>query len=116
MYPLLGQALETTRPPTAPGRARTPWHPKTAPAYEVLNEIIQYEPTALFDDELLGRLATLGIEKGKPFAPDERMQSIFEQAAKLGVAMSPRHRVRDPRPRDPLLAEPAPGEDVHPQH
>ena len=33
----------------------------------MLNEIIQYEPTELFDKELLGRLATLGIEKGKPF-------------------------------------------------
>ena len=38
--------------------------------FEMLNEIIQYEPTELFSPELLGRLATLGIEKGKPFAPD----------------------------------------------
>ncbi len=56
--------------------------------YAMLNEIIQYEPTTLFDDVLLGKLATLGIEKGKPFAPDVRMQGIFEQAAKQGVAMS----------------------------
>jgi hypothetical protein len=56
--------------------------------FEVLNEIIQYEPTELFSAELLGRLATLGIEKGKPFDPDARMQRIFEQAAKQGVAMS----------------------------
>ena len=54
----------------------------------MLNEIIQYEPTELFNAELLGRLATLGIEKGKPFKPDARMQKIFEQAAKQGVAMS----------------------------
>ena len=54
----------------------------------VLNEIIQYEPTELFDDELLGRLATLGIEKGRPFNPGDRMQGIFDQAAKQGVAMS----------------------------
>ena len=39
----------------------------------MLKEIIQYEPSELFDKELLGRLATLGIEKGKPFNPDERM-------------------------------------------
>ena len=38
--------------------------------------------------EQLGRLATLGIEKGKPFNPDARMQRIFDQAAKQGVAMS----------------------------
>ena len=62
--------------------------PEDGTFFAVLNEIIQYEPTELFDDELLGRLATLGIEKGKPFAPDGRMQGIFEQAAKQGVAMS----------------------------
>lgn len=56
--------------------------------FAALNEIIQYEPTALFDKELLGKLATLGIEKGKPFKPDARMQGIFDQAAKQGVAMS----------------------------
>ena len=54
----------------------------------MLNEIIQYEPTELFSAELLGRLATLGIEKGKPFKPDARMQRIFDEAAKQGVAMS----------------------------
>jgi hypothetical protein len=54
----------------------------------MLNEIKQYEPTELFDKELLGRLATLGIEKGKAFKPDQRMQGIFDTAAKQGVAMS----------------------------
>jgi len=62
--------------------------PEDASVFEMLNEIIQYEPTELFDKELLGRLATLGIEKGKPFNPDVRMQRIFDQAAKQGVAMS----------------------------
>ncbi len=62
--------------------------PEDGSVYEMLNEIIQYEPTALFNDELLGKLATLGIEKGKKFAPDDRMNLIFDQAAKLGVAMS----------------------------
>ncbi|MGB5659320.1 MAG: DUF1214 domain-containing protein, partial [Thermoanaerobaculia bacterium] len=62
--------------------------PEDASVFEMLNEIIQYEPTALFSPELLGRLATLGIEKGKPFNPDGRMKRIFDQAAKQGVAMS----------------------------
>ena len=62
--------------------------PEDGTVYEVLNEIIQYEPTELFDAELLGRLATLGIAKGKAFAPDARMKRIFDQAAKQGVAMS----------------------------
>ena len=62
--------------------------PEDGSAFEMLNEIIQYEPADLFSMEQRGRLATLGIEKGKPFAPDARMQTIFDQAAKQGVAMS----------------------------
>jgi len=62
--------------------------PEDASIFTMLNEIIQYEPTELFSPELLGRLATLGIEKGKPFNPDKRMEGIFDQAAKQGVAMS----------------------------
>jgi hypothetical protein len=62
--------------------------PEDASAFTVLNEIIQHEPKELFSAEQRGRLATLGIEKGKPFAPDARMTKIFDQAAKQGVAMS----------------------------
>ena len=57
-------------------------------AFEMLNEIIQYEPKELFSAEQLGRLASLGIRKGKPFNPDKRMQRILDQGAKQGVAMS----------------------------
>ena len=57
-------------------------------AFEMLNEIIQYEPKELFGAEQLGRLATLGIIQGKPFNPDERMKRILDQGAKQGAAMS----------------------------
>ncbi len=56
--------------------------------FEMLNEIVQYEPAELFAAEQLGRLATLGIVKGKPFNPDKRMQRILDQGAQQGVAMS----------------------------
>lgn len=62
--------------------------PEDGSAFDMLNEIIQYEPSALFNQELLGKLASLGIEKGKAFNPDERMQKIFDQAAQEAVAMS----------------------------
>lgn len=62
--------------------------PEDGSAFDLLNEIIQYEPTELFSKELLGRLATLGVEKGKAFNPDARMRQIFDQAARQGVAMS----------------------------
>ena len=72
----------------ASGYGINPLPPEDGSAFEMLNEIIQYEPAELFDKEQLGRLATLGIEKGKRFNPDERMKKIFDQAAKQGVAMS----------------------------
>ncbi len=62
--------------------------PEDGSAFKMLNEIIQHEPSELFNKEQLGRLASLGIEKGKSFKPDARMKRIFDQAAKQGVAMS----------------------------
>jgi len=62
--------------------------PENAAAFKWMHEIISYEPAEAFSKELLGKLASLGIEKRKPFAPDARMQKIFATAAEEGVAMS----------------------------
>ena len=62
--------------------------PEDAAAFAWMHDIINYEPAEAFGKELLGRLASIGIVKGKPFSPDARMQKILEQAAKEGVAMS----------------------------
>ena len=87
VYPLATGPREHTATNTS-GMGANTLPPEDGSVFEMLDEIIQYEPTELFDKELLGRLATLGIEKGKPFNPDARMQRIFDQAAKQGVAMS----------------------------
>ena len=62
--------------------------PEGIEAFQWLHEIIEHEPVDFINKELLGRLASLGIEKGKPFNPDARMQRILEKAAKLAVAMA----------------------------
>ena len=62
--------------------------PEDASAFEWMHDIINYEPAEAFGKEKLGRLASIGIIKGKPFNPDARMKKIMEQAAKEGVAMS----------------------------
>ena len=72
----------------ATGMGINPLPAEDGSVFEMLNEIIQYEPSALFGAEQLGRLATLGIAKGKPFNPDARMQQILDQGAQQGVAMS----------------------------
>ncbi|MEJ0092953.1 MAG: DUF1214 domain-containing protein [Methylocella sp.] len=47
-------------------------------------EVIQHEPGDAFDPEIVGLFASIGIKKGKPFAPDDRMKSILTDA--IGVA------------------------------
>ncbi|MGB5881334.1 MAG: DUF1254 domain-containing protein, partial [Thermoanaerobaculia bacterium] len=54
--------------------------------FEELHTVIDREPLEFLDPELRGLFASIGIQKGKPFAPDERMKKILEQAAKLGNA------------------------------
>ncbi|HJZ58204.1 MAG TPA: DUF1254 domain-containing protein [Gemmataceae bacterium] len=52
--------------------------------WQKLHEIIDSEPLAETFLPMYGQLAALGIEKGKPFAPDARMKGILERAAKAG--------------------------------
>ena len=54
--------------------------------YEELHAVIDREPIEFLDPELRGLFASIGIQKGKPFSPDERMKKILTQAAKLGNA------------------------------
>ena len=56
--------------------------------YEELNEVIQAEPLDLINEELRGLFASIGIEKGKAFAPDERMKKILTDAVAIGNAIS----------------------------
>ncbi|WEM40930.1 DUF1254 domain-containing protein [Photobacterium sp. DA100] len=54
--------------------------------YDEINALIQYEPKEIFDPEWLSLAKRIGIEKGKPFQPDARMQGILEEAAKIATA------------------------------
>ena len=47
--------------------------------------------------ELMGLLASIGIKKGKPFAPDARMKAILTEAADVGAVTA---RAIAGRPRD----------------
>lgn len=51
--------------------------------WKKLYEIIDTEPPYEAYRMEYGRLATLGIEKGKPFNPDARMRGILEKAARM---------------------------------
>jgi hypothetical protein len=54
--------------------------------YEEVNQVIQEESLNSVDPEVRGMLAAIGIRKGKPFEPDERMKKILIDAAAFGNA------------------------------
>ena len=87
VYPL-GTGPRQANYTNTTGAGINPLPAEDGSVFEMLNEIVQYEPAELFGAEQLGRLATLGIAKGKPFNPDKRMQRILDQGARQGVAMS----------------------------
>lgn len=66
--------------------------------YEEINTLIQEEPAEALDAERAGQCAAIGIVKGQPFRPDERMCRILSQAAPLGAAIA---RALVYKPRDP---------------
>lgn len=53
---------------------------------DLLDQVVQEEPSDSLDRIRLGYYASIGIEKGKPFAPDERMKRILTAAAAVGDA------------------------------
>ena len=53
--------------------------------WDLLNNVIQEEPTEGSDPTTLGLFASIGIVKGKPFNPDERMKKILSDAANIGA-------------------------------
>jgi hypothetical protein len=53
--------------------------------WEMLNNVIQEEPSTGSDQTTLGLFASIGIEKGKPFHPDARMKAILADAANIGA-------------------------------
>jgi hypothetical protein len=64
--------------------------------WEELNATIQKEPADGLDPEILGLLASIGIQHGKPFAPDARMERILSDAADV-AAVTARALTANPR-------------------
>ena len=56
--------------------------------FEELHSLIQEEHEDAISPEARGRLALLGIVKGRPFAPDERMRATLDEAAWVGATIA----------------------------
>jgi len=68
------------------GKESNTIHANNFKFYEEINHLVQDEPNSAMDMETLGLLAAIGIEKGKPFAPDARMKKILTEAVAVGNA------------------------------
>jgi hypothetical protein len=68
------------------GKAFNTIHANDYSFYEHLNEVIQKEPLDMLDPETRGLFASIGMEKGKPFAPDDRMKKILTDAVAIANA------------------------------
>ena len=68
------------------GRVMNTIHANDFSFYEEIAEVIEREPVEFLDAELRGNLAAIGIQKGKPFEPDERMKRILTDAVAVGNA------------------------------
>jgi len=72
--------------------------PSTDLFWKYLNEVVQAEPAGFAGPEITGQLRAIGIVKGQPFDPDDRMAKILEEAAAVGnatartISLSPRDK------------------------
>lgn len=68
------------------GKAFNTVFPSDFAYFENLNKVVQEEPIDCISPEVRGAIASIGIVKGKPFAPDARMRKLLMEAATLGNA------------------------------
>lgn len=85
MYPLKDQAHPAaTRLLTPGGKRWSGTQPGGMAYWQLLHEIIQREPVNERDRFYMAMLASLGIEKGKPFAPTAEQRRALEQGLQMG--------------------------------
>ena len=66
--------------------------------FELLAMLVDEEPLKSFGPLERSMMQAIGIEKGKPFAPDAPMQALLSEAARLGGAMARANTYDSPTP------------------
>jgi hypothetical protein len=74
--------------PKADGALLSQSIPRGMAYWERLSQALEGEPGEDRDRFFMAMLKPLGIENGKPFAPDARQKKILEEAATVGEAMA----------------------------
>jgi hypothetical protein len=89
IYPLGQEA--NARPmqfPDASGIALNMLYPTDGSAFDMLKRFIDSEYPDPADMEMRGMVASLGIVKGQPFAPDARSRKLLDEAARTAAKMA----------------------------
>jgi hypothetical protein len=73
-------------------------YPRDYTYFEGLAEFVEAEAVDTEDWSMRGLLASLGIEKGKPFRPDDGMKEILSAGAEVGLKMCEALRFGDKLP------------------
>jgi hypothetical protein len=89
IYPYAEREDPTPRGHVRPGgREWLAAQPRGMTYWERLAEVIGKEPVFERDRFFMAMLRPLGIEKAKPFVPDDRQRRVLEEAAFVGEAMA----------------------------
>src|SRR5262245_22239776 len=62
--------------------------PDTLRYFELLAMLVDEESAELFDPTERWQMQAIGIEKGKPFNPDEKTKALLSEAARIGGAIA----------------------------
>ena len=66
--------------------------------FELLAMLVEEEPLECFGPLERSMMQAIGIEKGKPFAPDATRKALLSEAARLGGAMARANTYDSPAP------------------
>ena len=84
--------------PNGTGQPADMLYPMDYSYFEGLADFVQHEHVGPEDWSMRGMMASLGIVKGQPFAPDERMKRILAAGAEVGMKMAQALRFGDKLP------------------
>jgi len=84
--------------PNGTGQPADMLYPMDYSYFEGLADFVQHEYVGPEDWSMRGMMASLGIVKGQPFAPDERMKRILAAGAEVGMKMAQALRFGDKLP------------------
>lgn len=89
IYPLFASEkdVKPMQFPNGSGRNINMMYPADNTFWAKLKEFVDYEPIAAIDAELRGVLASIGIEKGRPFEPTSKQQEMLKKAVETAPKM-----------------------------